>query len=294
METKEIKLEKNKEIIAEGYKAIKYDLSTKGNSNFRYGKKGDDLIGKAFTVDEDIQECKWGLHFSKDPANVFKFYEPLGYNRYFKIQAFDEVVDTDDGIKSIARTIKFVEEYDIMQFIELIKQYDRSAGVNNSAGVNYSNGVNRSAGVNDSDGVNNSTGVNYSDGVNNSDGVNRSNGVNNSNGVNDSYGVRNCEAVSKCIFCADVDSLKYGLFNKRITEDRYNVIFKKISSFCYSPNFTNFYELKGNKKWYSIAFPELMIVRNKTAWSKIPKEMVDYLKTLPEYDEEIFERITGD
>ena len=76
---------KNKTIIAEGYKAIKYDLSTNGDSSFKYGNKDTDIIGTVWTVDGDISACNWGLHFSKDPANVFNFYEPLGYNRYFKV-----------------------------------------------------------------------------------------------------------------------------------------------------------------------------------------------------------------
>lgn len=78
MKTIELKkFRKNKKVLAIGYKAIKYDLSTKGSSNFKYGEKGDDLIGKVFTVDGEIEHCHWGLHFSKDPANVFNFYEPL-------------------------------------------------------------------------------------------------------------------------------------------------------------------------------------------------------------------------
>ena len=69
---------------------------------------------------------------------------------------------------------------------------------------------------------------------------------------------------------------------------------ENIKKFNYVPEFTNFYQLKGNKEWYTIAFPELMYVDNKTAWSKIPKEMVDYLKSLPEFDEKVYEEVVGD
>ena len=88
--------------------------------------------------------------------------------------------------------------------------------------------------------------------------------------------------------------MKYGLFNKKITGNRYNEIINKLYDFSYRPSFTNFYELKGNLEWYRIAFPELMNIDNKTAWSKMPQEMKDYLKSLEEYDEEIFESIVGD
>ena len=58
----------------EGYKAVNYDLSTKGDNKFKYGEKGENIVGKIFKVDGEIEECKWGLHFSKDPAYVFDFY----------------------------------------------------------------------------------------------------------------------------------------------------------------------------------------------------------------------------
>ena len=35
-------------VLAEGYKAIKYDSSTMGDRDFRYGEKGADLVGKVF------------------------------------------------------------------------------------------------------------------------------------------------------------------------------------------------------------------------------------------------------
>lgn len=114
-----------------GYKAVKWDSGT--NQRFRYGETGEKLEGKIFRVDGDINACSWGLHFSKDPANVFNFYEPLGYNRYFKVAAYENIVDTPDGLKTVAQCIEFVEEYDLMQFINLIKQFDRS-----STAVSYS------------------------------------------------------------------------------------------------------------------------------------------------------------
>lgn len=96
-----------------GYKAVKWDSGTK--QRFRYGETGEKLEGKIFRVDGDINACSWGLHFSKDPANVFNFYEPLGYNRYFKVAAYENIVDTPDGLKTVAQCIEFVEEYDLMQ-----------------------------------------------------------------------------------------------------------------------------------------------------------------------------------
>ena len=89
-----------------GYKAVKWDSGTK--QRFRYGETGEKLEGKIFRVDGDINACNWGLHFSKDPANVFNFYEPLGYNRYFKVAAYENIVDTPDGLKTVAPCLKLL------------------------------------------------------------------------------------------------------------------------------------------------------------------------------------------
>ena len=141
MKTYEIKKENAGEFICEGYKAINWDCSTMGDSKFRYGKEGESLIGKVFAVDGDIEECKWGLHFSKDPAHVFNFYEPLGYNRYFKIKAYGKAVDSKDGFKTVAQAVEFIEEYDLMEFIEIIKNFDRTSGGSYiSGGSNISGG----------------------------------------------------------------------------------------------------------------------------------------------------------
>ena len=122
METIEIQREalNGAEPLCYGYKAVKWDSGTM--QDFRYGETGDALVGKIFRVDGDIRNCNWGLHFSKDPANVFNFYEPLGYNRYFKVAAYEKTVDKSDGFKTVAQCIEFVEEYDLMQFIDLIKR----------------------------------------------------------------------------------------------------------------------------------------------------------------------------
>ena len=64
--------------------------------------------------------------------------------------------------------------------------------------------------------------------------------------------------------------------------------------FGWYPVFNNAYELKGEKKWEETNIPEIKGVSAKEAWSEMPSEMRDYIKSLPEYDEEIFRKITED
>ena len=104
--------------------------------------------------------------------------------------------------------------------------------------------------------------------------------------------MRKCEAVKNGIFCFKIEGAKNIIFNKLVSEERFNEVYRKLLKFNYEPLWDNFYELKGNKEWWSIAFPELMSVDNKTAWSKMPDEMRTYIKSLLEYDENIFKAIT--
>ena len=94
------------------------------------------------------------------------------------------------------------------------------------------------------------------------------------------------------IFCYKKEGAKYVLFNKKIKKERFEEVYHQIRKFNFRPQFDNFYELKGNKEWWSIAFPELMTVDNKTAWSKMPVEMIEYVKSLPEYNDKVFRAIT--
>lgn len=226
-----------------GYKAVKWDGGTK--QRFRYGETGEKLEGKIFRVDGDINACNWGLHFSKDPANVFNFYEPLGYNRYFKIAAYENIVDTSDGLKTVAQCIEFVEEYDLMQFINLIKQFDRSGTA-----------------------------------------------VSNSNAVSGSYGIRNCRGVFSSLFCSNKDGISHYIFNKKSNKSRVKEVLCKIREFNWIPEFSNWYGIKGNKEWWAFCFPQLQYVDNDIAWSKIPPNMLDYIKALPEFNEAVWKELT--
>ena len=330
MKTYEISREdiKGLEPICEGYKAVNYDLSTRGDMNFRYGQKDENIIGKIFHIEGELKACDLGLHFSKDPANVFKYYKPLGYNRYFKVRAYGKCVDGDGGHKTVASTIEFVKEYDILEFADVIKKYNRSmdyniAVANNSSAVSKSIAVISSTAVYDSSAVCGSTAVYYSNAVYDSSAVRDSNAVYYSNAVYDSsavcgsnavrysnairnsvavihsaavydsYGLRNCRGAYNSIFCVGKSGICNYLFNKKSNEKRIDKVKAELLGFNFVPQFENWYDVKGEKGWYAFCFLELKVIDNKTAWSKMPQEMLDYIKSLPEYDEEVFNKIVG-
>lgn len=82
-------------------------------------------------------------------------------------------------------------------------------------------------------------------------------------------------------------------FNKKITEDRFSEIYCELNSFDWYPKFNNAELLKSNLEWYETNIPAIVRVDNKTAWSFMPNEMLEYIKSLPEYDENIFHKIIG-
>ena len=315
--------------VAVGYKIFRNDWTAKSNG-YDYKDENGNVLNTIHKVDGDIIECNWGLHFSLKPQDCFNFYESVQWNKFAKVEAYDQLLIGER--KCVTNILKIVEIYTFDEFIKLIQEDLQnntskgvnssygvyvSKGVNSSYGVYASNGVNESSGVSKSDGVNKSFGVYASDGVDRSDGVTESNGVHWSDGVdfsrgvnwsdgvnescgvswsygvNRSYGISECEGISKSIFCYK-KSGKLMAFNKRITEERFNEIYETLNSFEWYPKFNNAEQLKGKLEWYETNIPSIVGVDNKTAWSSMPEEMLEYIKSLPEYDEKIFNKITGD
>ena len=172
---------------------------------------------------------------------------------------------------------------------------NRSNGVNRSSGVNMSDGVNGSNGVNTSNGVNRSFGVNMSDGVNGSFGVNRSNGVNGSFGVNRSFGILNSYGVDCALFLANKKRV-YLIFGKEVSEGRYlevkNNLYEKLG--IWEPNFNNIKTLylKNGSDWKLTPIKNAEEIARQEAWRDMPREAVEYVASLPEFDADMFFEIT--
>ena len=82
------------------------------------------------------------------------------------------------------------------------------------------------------------------------------------------------------------------MFNKPVSEDRFEEVYEALCDFDWTPKFNNAYDLKGNLEWYETNIPAIVSVDNKTAWSFMPQDMLEYIKSLPEFDADIFYKIT--
>ena len=256
--------------IAEGYKVIEYDGSTHGEVGFTYGKKGENISKSVWKCEGDPIICENGAHFCENPSDIARFYEPLGYNRYFKVKAYGKVVQDEEKVRSCAQIIEFVEEFGFMDFMIML-----SNGNNCSDGNNWSNGNS------------------WSNGNNHSNGNSWSNGNNHSNGTSMCYGLLQCEGAYLSVFCHKKNGIVYHIFNRKTTEQRAVEVLKHIVDFQYIPKWDNITMLKEGKEWAEICWPELRENDTELAWCDMPAEMLDYIRSLPEFDAQIFKKITG-
>ncbi len=244
---------KNKKVLAEGYKIFYQGFKTK-HGDYCYADENGNVVGTFHKVEGEIEECNWGLHFSKNPFDCFSFYECVQWNEFAKVRAYEKIINA--GEKTVAQVIEIVETYTFNEFLEVLKKYNKEKYLSN--------------------------------------GVNWSYGVNSSNGVNRSYGVIKSQVITKSIFCFNTSG-KLKLFNKKISEERFKEIIENINNFRWYPRFNNLIDMKEEKQyWYKVNIPSVFEIDNKTAWSTMPEKMKEYIKSLPEYSERIFKRITGD
>ncbi len=71
---------------------------------------------------------------------------------------------------------------------------------------------------------------------------------------------------------------------------------EKIRSFNWSPTFNNLKSLylKNGSDWTKTPIPRAAEISKKEAWADMPEEMRHYIKSLPEFDEKIWNEITGE
>ena len=111
---------KGLKLLAVGYKIFNNDWTTK-KGNYDYKDKNGNVINTIHKVDGNLQECAWGLHFSKKPQDCFNFYECVQWNKFAKVEAYGECIDASDNKKSITSILKIVETYSFDEFVNLIQ-----------------------------------------------------------------------------------------------------------------------------------------------------------------------------
>ena len=250
-----------KEPLAVGYKIFEYDGGA--NGDYCYCDESNVMEGSVHTVTGPLQKCGWGLQFCRNPLDCLCYQDPVTWNRFAQVEAYDEMIEHEGDDKSVARTLKIVKELTFNEFISAVRY---SSGVSSSSGVRSSSGVSYSSGVSDSA------------------------------GVSDSLFSANLKGAYLCVLCNGIVGAAYRLFNKDVGPDRVSDVLHKLRAFHWAPMFNNAKDLRrsyGNEEWSKTPADMIKGKTNKEAYADMPQAMVDYIKTLPEYDADIFQAITG-
>ena len=272
MKTYRIDSVEGKAVLANGYKIFNWDWT--GADDYCYADENGNVEGSIHTVDGELVACAWGLHFCKNPIDCLNFYGPQQWNKFAEVAAYDELIEADNG-KSVARTLKIEKVLTWKEFIEVCKTVPETLlknGVVNSAGISYGSGISDGYGISDGSGI--------------SDGY----------GISDSMYLDHCRGVADSILCSGINGKQFYLFNKKSNEERINEVKSKIHELAngWYPNFTNAQELKEKcGSWESTPADRIKGRDAKEAYADMPKALEEYIRSLPEFNKKIFNKITG-
>lgn len=91
-------------------------------------------VGKIYSHKGDLELCKSGFHFHRNPMQIFNYY-PKG-SRVCAIVAIDVINDDD---KSVARKIKIIRELDSEEINHITNSGNSNSGDSNSGNWNTGN-----------------------------------------------------------------------------------------------------------------------------------------------------------
>jgi hypothetical protein len=253
-------------------------------------------IGKIYKIKDNPVLCEKGFHFCTNIMDCFNYYDMITWNKIAEVEALGKITEVENNCtKRATDKIKIIKEIKFDEFIHIAKT-NRSNAVNGSYAVNRSEAVNGSEAVNWSNAVNRSNAVNGSEAVNRSNAVNGSEAVNRSNAVNRSYGILNCFGISESIFCVDIKQIR-RIFNKIVSEERYKEVINNLKDKLngWEPQFNDLKSLyiKNGSDWRLTPIYNASDLQIKEAWGDMPKNAIKYIKSLPEFNANIFEKITG-
>ena len=255
-----------------GYKVTDKNLQCRGYQ-FELGKIHEENVAL------DIYHR--GFHYCKIANDCFNYYSFDSSNRVFEVIAHGEVVDGDD--KSCTNKIQLVRELTWVEVLNIVNIGKNNTGRDNTG---YSNTGNRNTG--------------YSNTGNRNTG-DRNTGDRNTGNSNTGYS--NTGDRNTGVFCTGVKYLLF--FNKESTwteEDFLNSkVYQLLSDYVKTKLWVPEYKMtdeekQQNRGWktaegYYRAIPFKQAFQD--AWNNFSEDSKQEFLTLPNFDPEIFEEITG-
>ena len=319
-----------KEPIAKGYKIFSWDWT--GYGGYSYADENGTVEGSVHTITGKLSKCGWGLHYCENPLDCMRYRDIIQWNKFALVEAYDENIKADGDDKSVCRTLKIKRVLSFDEMIEACKSYQKEAniaeatngisyssgicngsgisygsgicngsgisggyGISDGSGISYGSGICNGSGIRYGSGISVGYGISYSSGICNGSGIRYGSGISVGYGVNHSKHCRNCVGISRCLLCYGLEGARLMIFNKPVTAKRFTEVSDKLGEWY--PRFTNAEQLKekyGNGEWCATPAPAITGRTAKEAYAEMPTELVEYIKSLPEYDDEIFRKITGE
>lgn len=106
------------------------------------------------------------------------------------------------------------------------------------------------------------------------------------------------KALYSCIFTYQEVAKAFMIFKTQSTEERVNEVSREFWRACgdWKPRHTDIHKLynESGEEWTEVdASKQTVKGGYQDAWSDIPKKALDYITSIPEFDAEIFKKITG-
>ena len=259
-----------KEPIAVGYKIFNWDWT--GYNNYSYADENGEVEGSVHTVTGNLKYCGWGLHYCENPVDCMRYRDLIQWNKFALVEAYDENIKRDNDDKSVCRTLKIKKVLSFDDMIKACKEYQV-----------------------DGSGIRNGYGIRYGYGISDGSGIRYGYGIRNGYGINASMHCHKCEGISRCIFCDGLEGAKLMIFNKPVTDERFNEVWSKLNG--WKPDFTNAQQLKrefGDGEWANTPVFNITSREASEVYAEMPRKLREYIKAMPEYDDEIFKAITGE
>ena len=109
-----------------GYKAFNADMTCRG---MQYE------IGKSYEMDGEIKLCNRGYHFCENIADCFSYYGEDDA-RFAKIEAYGEVIKSDEDSKCVTNKIRIIEKIPRDEAVRMSNSGNRNSGNRNSGNWN--------------------------------------------------------------------------------------------------------------------------------------------------------------
>ena len=281
-----------------GYKVFNPDWTCRG---FQYE------VGKIFEEDVKPSCCDRGFHFCEKAADCFSYYSFNSENRVAEVIALGEV-DTD-GKKSCTNKIQIVREIPWQELLTIVNTGKDCTGLCNTGNRNTGNRNTGDCNTGDWNTGNRNTG---DCNTGNRNTGNRNTGNRNTgdwNTGNRNTGNRNTGDWNKSSFntgCFNTEEQKITLFNKPSdityndwlrSDARYllNQIPKDVVEWVYEEDMTD--EEKAANPTYETTGGYLKVLNESECgqlwWGSLSDFQKNYIKSIPNFDAEIFEQCTG-